>query len=747
MSQFQATFTAALVPGRAHPPVEITLVPYTPEWARDFQRERQRLIDAWNQLGTKNFVPDFRHIGSTSIPGAIAKPYIDISMSDNQHNDHFTAVPAFFEMLGYCQYGCIQSISGTMMCSCDSYYKADTRYWYKPSLGESSNCKGYFLHRSSSTHDNFRECLQSDPSLVQRYNEAKRRILADHPIINFADYTMLKTAFVMSVSQQKYSSKDAEWNAKPSLYELIHFISATAAGLAPSTLHLPFTPNEIFKLGYVGMYNIGFHQQFTPLGLALILAIDPRLSALSDVFCPGDDPGHGEGVFGRLPSDAVPSEVERQQRLARFQPVIRRLMQHGCTDARFFTSTCWDSPLLDAAKACAADSSGIASVDLDIRDINYQFYESVDWLTCPNLRAPESYIFLPDLRNFGPSAAALCGVAGIARALNSLQLSQLLVSFIKEKVSDDVACSLSTEDLRALGLSVGDARRFSVAVQQEMAALQSKIKGSAAESGGSTVGDIGSALPSPSLSLSTTPPPPAAVVARSLASSNFKRAYEAADCPELQHELFSSMHSFLAIFCHLYGAPASAAKSLFQRLQGEAFENPQELLSEIQVAASRIWTSTQKLQGTCLDKTLNAEFCSLLNRALRDDIAELMPHVAVIVRAINALCIVRRDAKTLKFPPNSVSHRGGALPTEHQDFFTVGKKYRVPMYLATSFSEDKANEFWCAAPPRPCSRYSPAHRLTPRSGTALSPQNKCLCTGSSTSTRAPSTCSASAART
>ena len=177
-------------------------------------------------------------------------------------------------------------------------------------------------------------------------------------------------------------------------------------------------------------------------------------------------------------------------------------------------------------------------------------------------------------------------------------------------------------------------------------------------------------------------------------SSNFKREYAAVECPELQHQLFSSMHSFLMVMCVHCKQPASAGKDLFLRLQGESFENPKELLSEIQVAATRIWTSTQKLQGGGVDKALNVEFCSLLNRALRDDDADVMPHLVVIVRAINALCIVRRESASLKFPPNAVSHRGGALPRQHHAFFAVGKKYRVPMYLATSFSEDKAYEFW-----------------------------------------------------
>ncbi len=38
--------------------------------------------------------------------------------------------------------------------------------------------------------------------------------------------------------------------------------------------------------------------------------------------------------------------------------------------------------------------------------------------------------------------------------------------------------------------------------------------------------------------------------------------------------------------------------------------------------------------------------------------------------------------------PNSES------PVQHHAFFTAVKKRRVPMHLATGFSEDKAWEFW-----------------------------------------------------
>lgn len=247
-------------------------------------------------------------------------------------------------------------------------------------------------------------------------------------------------------------------------------------------------------------------------------------------------------------------------------------------------------------------------------------------------------------------------------------------------MDDDVIGDLTKEDLAKAGFVTGNAVKF--------------LKAFAVSSSSPSAAGGGGAVTSPLPSLPPSLPPLASDEPRTLASSNFKREHALKESPELQHQLFSSMHSFITLMCVRHQQPAAAGKDLFLRLQGESFENPKELLSEIQVAATRIWTSTQKLQGAGVDKSLNVEFCSLINRALRDDDAHVMPHLVVVVRAINALCIVRRETASLKFPPNSESHRGGALPLQHHAFFTAGNKYRVPMYLATSFSEDKAYEFW-----------------------------------------------------
>ena len=133
------------------------------------------------------------------------------------------------------------------------------------------------------------------------------------------------------------------------------------------------------------------------------------------------------------------------------------------------------------------------------------------------------------------------------------------------------------------------------------------------------------------------------------------------------------------------GIPETQCKSFFQSIQHQALKHAMELTSEIQTAATRMWT--------CIDQLAGRELCGILNAALREDNADLMPHVAVITRAINELLVVRRTG--LHPPDNNVVYRGGGLPAQHQAFFTKGKQYRVPMFLASSFQKKIAQQVFC----------------------------------------------------
>jgi hypothetical protein len=84
----------------------------------------------------------------------------------------------------------------------------------------------------------------------------------------------------------------------------------------------------------------------------------------------------------------------------------------------------------------------------------------------------------------------------------------------------------------------------------------------------------------------------------------------------------------------------------------------------------------------------------MMNESLREDCGTEMPSLAIISRCINHLCLVRSDLSKQKFPPDGCTYRGGELPPQFFEFFKqVGKKYRVPGFLATSFLQRVANDF------------------------------------------------------
>ena len=73
----------------------VRLVPYTAEWARLFEEEKALLRVAIGQ-----HVLDIRHVGSTSIPGMVAKPIIDIGIAVVSFEEARVCIPPV-EELGY----------------------------------------------------------------------------------------------------------------------------------------------------------------------------------------------------------------------------------------------------------------------------------------------------------------------------------------------------------------------------------------------------------------------------------------------------------------------------------------------------------------------------------------------------------------------------------------------------------------------------------------------------------------------
>jgi len=73
----------------------VKLVPYTVEWKRLFDEEKALL-----QAAVGDLVLDIQHVGSTSIPGMMAKPLIDIGIAVRDFEEARACIEPI-EKLGY----------------------------------------------------------------------------------------------------------------------------------------------------------------------------------------------------------------------------------------------------------------------------------------------------------------------------------------------------------------------------------------------------------------------------------------------------------------------------------------------------------------------------------------------------------------------------------------------------------------------------------------------------------------------
>ena len=73
----------------------VRLIPYTPEWKRLFEEEKSRL-----QAAVGPYVLDIQHVGSTSIPGMLAKPILDIAIAVRDFEEARVCIP-LIEQMGY----------------------------------------------------------------------------------------------------------------------------------------------------------------------------------------------------------------------------------------------------------------------------------------------------------------------------------------------------------------------------------------------------------------------------------------------------------------------------------------------------------------------------------------------------------------------------------------------------------------------------------------------------------------------
>jgi GrpB-like predicted nucleotidyltransferase (UPF0157 family) len=166
---------------RSTPPqAPISLVPYDPAWPLAFERERaflDQLLASWRK-------GPIEHVGSTAVPGLLAKPVIDVMVGVASLLE---SVPAkdVLEQAGYCY----------------AEYKTDVMHWFcKPSFAHRTHHLHLIPYESPLWHERlaFRDLLRSNPLIAQQYADLKTKLAQTYEF-DREGYTDSKYPFIRRV--------------------------------------------------------------------------------------------------------------------------------------------------------------------------------------------------------------------------------------------------------------------------------------------------------------------------------------------------------------------------------------------------------------------------------------------------------------------------------------------------------------------------------------------------------------------
>ncbi len=158
----------------------VKLTPYTTEWQRCFEGERVLLHAAIGQ-----YVLDIQHVGSTSIPGMIAKPIIDIGIAVSSFEQAKVCIQPIVQ-LGYEYRG---------------EHKTPQRHYFVK-----GDPRTHHLHMNEIDSRNwenlvlFRDTLIRCPRMAEEYAALKAELAQRHPTDRVA-YLDGKAPFIERVLQ------------------------------------------------------------------------------------------------------------------------------------------------------------------------------------------------------------------------------------------------------------------------------------------------------------------------------------------------------------------------------------------------------------------------------------------------------------------------------------------------------------------------------------------------------------------
>ncbi len=174
---------ASVVAGRL-PAARVSVVPYDPAWPADFARIRDEIAPALEGVALA-----IEHVGSTAVPGLVAKPILDIDVVVEDVAGTRAAI-ARLEGLGYRHRGDL-GVAG--------------REAFDQPLGAAGEPRVahhlYVCLRGGlalENHLRMRDRLRADPKLASAYAELKLELAREHPD-DVNAYTTGKTGFVIAV--------------------------------------------------------------------------------------------------------------------------------------------------------------------------------------------------------------------------------------------------------------------------------------------------------------------------------------------------------------------------------------------------------------------------------------------------------------------------------------------------------------------------------------------------------------------
>ena len=160
----------------------VVIVPWNPEWSREFEQERTRLEETFDSTSAV-----VEHIGSTAVPGLAAKPVIDIMVGVAALSEAEARIDSL-RALGY-EY--VPAYEAQL---------PHRRYFRKPIVEPRTHHLHCVVRETSFWHDQlaFRDYLREYPAAAKAYATLKRNLALQY-VADREAYSEGKSEFITSI--------------------------------------------------------------------------------------------------------------------------------------------------------------------------------------------------------------------------------------------------------------------------------------------------------------------------------------------------------------------------------------------------------------------------------------------------------------------------------------------------------------------------------------------------------------------